>query len=60
MLRIDIFEALLNKTADVSLKIVVPLEFFNLKDNETLFECSKRSKVFDLPPTILEDEKFFL
>src|SRR2546423_7416285 len=60
MFRIDIFEALFNKTTDVSLKVMISLKFLNLNEKKSPFECSKCSKVFDLPSTLLKREKLFL
>jgi hypothetical protein len=60
MLGIDILETLFNETADISLEMIIALEFLNLDDDKSPFECAKCSKVFDLPSTILEGKKFFL
>src|SRR5436190_17138021 len=60
MFRIDVFEALFNKTTDVSLKVMISLKFLNLDEKKSPFECSECSKVFDLPSAILKREKFFL
>jgi hypothetical protein len=60
VLGIDIFEALFNKTINVSLKVMISLEFVDLDDNKSPFKCSKCSKVFYLPSAIMKGEKFFL
>jgi hypothetical protein len=57
MFRIDIFETLFNETANVSLKVIVSLELFNLDEDEAPLECSK---VFDLPSTIVKRQELLL
>jgi hypothetical protein len=60
MFRIDIFEALFNKTADISLKVMISLKFVNLNDDKSPFKCSKGSEVFDLPSVIAKRQELLL
>jgi hypothetical protein len=60
MFGINIFEALFNKTADISLKEMISLKFVNLNDDKSPFKCSKGSEVFDLPSTIAKRQELLL